>query len=147
MPRIQTPNRFSFRKNSKLTKSTRHVVPLLIAGVALMAAVVFSVSVESRRGGWLWKAQPSTSPKASGAAEVADKSNTHSNVLSPKSSLGPGPRLASPVAPVVTATKVDSFTDADSDGKAEPGQTLNYRVVVGASGQDATGVTFTDTVD
>src|ERR1044071_1636347 len=119
MPRIQTPNRFSFRKNSKLTKSTRHVLPLLIAGVALMAAVVFSVSVESKRGGWFWKAQPSASPKDSGAAKVASKPSTHSNA---NPTLGPGPRLASPVAsPVVTATKADSlFTDVDTDTKADP---------------------------
>src|ERR1051325_9739122 len=119
MPRTQTPNRISFRKNSKLTKSTRHVLPLLIAGVALLAAVVFSVSVESRRGAWLWKAQPSTSPTDSGAAKVASKPNTHSNVLSTKSSLGPGPRLASSVAPVVTATKADSFVGGDGDGKGD----------------------------
>jgi len=146
MPRIQTPNRFSFRKNSKLTKSTRHVVPLLIAGVALLAAVVFSVSVESRSGGWLWKAQPSTSPKASDAAKVASNPTTHSNTVTP--SLGLGPRLAAPVAPTVTATKNDSlFTDVDNDGKADPGDTIKYTVSIGASGQDATGVTFTDTVD
>src|ERR1051325_8197700 len=114
MPRIQTPRPFSFRKNSKLTKSTRHVVPLLIAGVAVMAAVVFSVSVESRSGGWLWKAQPSNSVKDSGAAKVASKPSKHSNT---NPNLGPGPRLAAPVDPTVTATKKDSlFTDVDTDG-------------------------------
>jgi hypothetical protein len=139
------------RKTAQITKSNRHIAPLLIAGVALLAAIAFSVSVESSSAGWLWKAQPSSSSRDTGAATTANKSNTHSNVLSTKSSLGPGPRLASPVAPVapvVTATKADSlFTDLDGDTKADPGDTLKYTVSIGASGQDATGVTFTDTVD
>src|SRR5215217_592052 len=136
------------RKTRKLIKSNRHVAPL-IAGVVLLAAVVFSVSVESRIGGWLWKSQPSGSAAAnSSAAKVASKSNTQSNVLKPKSSLGPGPRLAAPVAHTVTASKADSlFTDVDIDGKADPGDTLKYKVDITASGMDATGVTFTDTVD
>ncbi|HEY2964560.1 MAG TPA: Ig-like domain-containing protein, partial [Pyrinomonadaceae bacterium] len=53
-----------------------------------------------------------------------------------------------PVAPTVTATKIDSlFTDVDLDGKADPGDTLKYTVVISASGEDATGVMFSDTVD
>jgi uncharacterized repeat protein (TIGR01451 family) len=39
------------------------------------------------------------------------------------------------------------LTDVDLDGKADPGDTLKYTVQIGSSGQDATGVTFTDTVD
>src|SRR6185437_10266416 len=59
--------------------------------------------------------------------------------------LGPN---AAMLAPVVTASKTDSLlTDVDVDGKADPGDTLKYAVTIGASGQDATGVTFTDTVD
>ena len=66
MPRIQTLARvirsLSFRKNSNKTKSIKsnRSVPVLIAAVALLAAVAFSVSVESRRGRWLRKAEPST---------------------------------------------------------------------------------------
>jgi len=52
------------------------------------------------------------------------------------------------MAPVVSATKTDALiTDVDIDGKADPGDTLKYTVAIGASGMDATGVTFTDTVD
>jgi uncharacterized repeat protein (TIGR01451 family) len=52
------------------------------------------------------------------------------------------------VATVVTATKIDALlTDVDMDGKADPGDTLKYTVVIGATGDDATGVTFSDTVD
>jgi hypothetical protein len=56
--------------------------------------------------------------------------------------------LTAPVAPTVTATKTDSlFTDVDNDLQADPGDTIKYTVNISASGQDATGVTFTDTVD
>ncbi|HVF22062.1 MAG TPA: cadherin-like domain-containing protein, partial [Pyrinomonadaceae bacterium] len=52
------------------------------------------------------------------------------------------------VATLVTATKTDAlFTDVDGDTKADPGDTLKYTVVIGATGEDATGVTFSDTVD
>jgi hypothetical protein len=48
----------------------------------------------------------------------------------------------------VTASKSDSlFTDVDGDLQADPGDTLKYTVNIGASGSDATGVIFTDTVD
>ena len=66
MPRIQTLARvirsLNIRKTSNKTKSTKsnRSVPVLIATVAVLAAVVFSVSVESRRAGWLKKAEPST---------------------------------------------------------------------------------------
>ncbi|HEY3582719.1 MAG TPA: Ig-like domain-containing protein, partial [Pyrinomonadaceae bacterium] len=39
------------------------------------------------------------------------------------------------------------MTDNDNDGKADPGDTLKYTVGINATGGDATGVTFTDTVD
>lgn len=56
--------------------------------------------------------------------------------------------LATPLAPTVSATKTDAlFTDVDGDLQADPGDTLQYTVNISASGDDATGVTFTDTVD
>src|SRR3712207_3406261 len=58
------------------------------------------------------------------------------------------PRAYAPAPTVVTATKTDSFPDPESDGKAEPGQTITYDVNVSNSGaSDATGVQFTDTID
>src|SRR6185503_5398850 len=43
---------------------------------------------------------------------------------------------------------VDSlFADADNDTQADPGDTIKYTVNISARGQDATGVTCTDTVD
>lgn len=51
-------------------------------------------------------------------------------------------------APTVTASKTDAlFTDVDGDLQADPGDTLKYTVSINATGDDATGVTFTDTVD
>src|SRR6185369_13527363 len=56
--------------------------------------------------------------------------------------------MLAPFAPTVTATKTDSlFTDVDNDTNADPGDTLKYTVTINATGEDATGVTFTDTVD
>ncbi len=53
-----------------------------------------------------------------------------------------------PAAPTVSATKTDSlFNDVDNDLQADPGDTIKYTVNINASGSDATGVTFTDTVD
>lgn len=58
------------------------------------------------------------------------------------------PRAFDPAPTVVTASKTDSFSDPESDGKAEPGQTITYDVNVSNSGaSDATGVNFTDTID
>jgi hypothetical protein len=74
----------------------------------------------------------------------------------PKAAHAPAPRLraaARPAplfaGPVITATKVDSWDDsATPDGKAEPGQTVTYTVTITNTGDaDATGVTFTDSVD
>lgn len=56
--------------------------------------------------------------------------------------------LVSPLAPTVSATKADSLlTDVDNDNQADPGDTIKYTVNINASGEDATGVSFTDTVD
>jgi uncharacterized repeat protein (TIGR01451 family) len=51
------------------------------------------------------------------------------------------------LAPAITAILRDTFTDADGDGKAEPGQIVTYTVQITASGEDASGVQFTDTLD
>jgi hypothetical protein len=50
--------------------------------------------------------------------------------------------------PVITATKVDTFPDADGDGKVSPGQTITYSVTITNTGDaPATNVTLSDTVD
>jgi uncharacterized repeat protein (TIGR01451 family) len=66
--------------------------------------------------------------------------------VSPATPLAASP--TTPLAPTVTATKTDAlFTDVDGDLQADPGDTLKYTVTINSSGEDATGVTFTDTVD
>jgi methionine-rich copper-binding protein CopC len=57
------------------------------------------------------------------------------------------PAAPVPLAPAITATKVDSFSDPDANGKAEPGDTITYDVNITNSGTDATGVNFSDTID
>lgn len=52
----------------------------------------------------------------------------------------------------IVATKTDAFIGGDGDGQADPGETIEYTVVVTNSGtvpvtDDATGVTFNDTID
>src|SRR5918912_620587 len=55
---------------------------------------------------------------------------------------------SSPSAAVITATKADAlFTDVDGDTKADPGDTLQYTIVVSNTGNaDATNTLFTDTL-
>jgi uncharacterized repeat protein (TIGR01451 family) len=53
-----------------------------------------------------------------------------------------------PPSAIITATKTDSFPDPNSDGQAEPGDTITYNLNVSNTGAtDATGVTFNDTID
>lgn len=51
--------------------------------------------------------------------------------------------------PAISATKTDSLqVDADSDGVADPGDTIRYNITIGNSGaSDATGVMLQDTLD
>ncbi len=59
----------------------------------------------------------------------------------------PAPRAAAAlaVAPLITATKSDAYPTMPSN--AIPGDTITYTVQINNNGTDATGVTFTDTVD
>ncbi|HEX3146069.1 MAG TPA: Ig-like domain-containing protein, partial [Pyrinomonadaceae bacterium] len=132
--------KLNLRIRSKI-HSTRIVS--LFAFLGLLAAVVVSVSVESRTGGRSGKAQPSDLSRA-----AVPTSNADSRSTAARHTLDPGPRLAAAPPPTVTATKTDAlFTDLDNDGKADPGDTLKYTVTITATGADATGVQFTDTLD
>ncbi|HEX5706096.1 MAG TPA: Ig-like domain-containing protein, partial [Pyrinomonadaceae bacterium] len=56
--------------------------------------------------------------------------------------------LAAVFAPSITASKTDSFVDGpEADGKAEPGDEITYEVTVANSGDPATNVQFSDTID
>src|SRR5262245_45722410 len=135
---------FNLRKNSKSAK-TRSLTPFLIIAVCLLAAVGFSISVESRSSGWLRGDQP-RAPQIN--AERTKNSRTNSVSVNSNHSAPTNSTFTSPFTPTVTATKTDSlFTDVDGDTKADPGDTLKYAVTIHAAGEDANGVTFTDTVD
>src|SRR5207253_2692929 len=126
--------------NRSKIHSTRIVS--LLAFVGLLAAVVVSVSVESRTGRRSGKTQPSDQSTA-----AAPTSSTDSRFTA-RHTLDPGPRLAPAPPPTVTATKTDAlFSDLDNDGKADPGDTLRYTVTITANGADATGMQFTDNLD
>src|SRR6266478_4402886 len=65
----------------------------------------------------------------------------------------PAPEPLAPLAPIVgsvTATMSAALTVTanNGDGKADPGDTINYTVQLGnTSGSDGTGITFSDTID
>src|SRR5215213_2088243 len=130
-----------YRKYPTFNKANKPAT-LLIAVIALVTAIAFSVSVESRMAGWLSKTQPSA-PASN--PEPAKNSIAPSASVNARRPLGPN---AAMLAPTVTATKTDAlFTDVDVDGKTDPGDTIKYTVNIGATGENATGVQFSDTVD
>ena len=67
------------RTQKNTTKRNRSRTAVLLAGVAVLAAVLFSVSVESRR--WLWKTQPSTSSVMDSHAKVANNASSQPKTL------------------------------------------------------------------
>jgi uncharacterized repeat protein (TIGR01451 family) len=78
----------------------------------------------------------------------AESGHRDASAPTPPAQAATGTAALSPVAPGLTATKVDSFSDPDGDGKAEPGQTITYTVTIANNGaSDASGVVFSDTVD
>src|SRR5829696_8986227 len=79
-------------------------------------------------------------------SQASPSSSSKPNKESTKAAAVPAP-VAAPLVPDISATKVDSFPDADSDGKAAPGETITYDVNITNNGTDATGVNFTDTID
>src|SRR5687767_4912445 len=60
-----------------------------------------------------------------------------------------GTHLIVRAAPTILATMTDAFVGVhDGDGKADPGETIEYTAVIQNSGADpATGVTFNDIID
>jgi uncharacterized repeat protein (TIGR01451 family) len=81
------------------------------------------------------------------AHAASDKGRNDSSESAARLNPAPVAALAAPLVPSLTATKTDSFSDPDGDGKAEPGDTITYNVTVTNNGTDATNVQFTDTLD
>jgi hypothetical protein len=122
---------------------TFHFKLLTITATVLLAVAAVVVSVHS--------SSPPVSRAEGTAASGENPRATRGE--SKTSSTAAVRRLAglaaplAPPAPTVTATKTDAlFTDVDGDLQADPGDTLKYTVTINSTG-DATGVTFTDTVD
>src|SRR6266849_628799 len=65
----------------------------------------------------------------------------------------PAPEPMAPPVPIVgsvtaTMSAALTVTENNGDGKADPGDTINYTVQLGnTSGSDGTGITFSDTID
>jgi uncharacterized repeat protein (TIGR01451 family) len=124
-----------------------HFKLLSVAIASVFAVTGVVVSVQSRNG---------ERAKATAAAVEANQKLTRNNASVSKLRLPAIFRspislnLMAPPAPTVTASKTDAVPasgDADNDGLADPGDTIRYTVTINAGGMDATGVTFTDTVD
>ena len=78
------------------------------------------------------------------APVVPLRAATAAEPAAPGASLSP----PSPATAIISATKTDSFPDPNNDGQAEPGDTITYDVNISNGGvSDATGVSFTDTID
>ncbi|HJR78720.1 MAG TPA: Ig-like domain-containing protein [Anaerolineales bacterium] len=59
-----------------------------------------------------------------------------------------GTHLIVRAAPTILATLTAAFIGGDGDGKADPGETIEYTAVIQNSGADpATGITFTDVLN
>jgi len=58
-----------------------------------------------------------------------------------------GTNLIVRAAPTILATMTATFIGGDGDGKADPGETIEYTAVVQNTGSDATSVTFNDILD
>lgn len=121
---------------------TFHSKLLSITAAVLVAVAAVVVSVHS------------SNPPASRADGTATKSVENSRAPGGEAKTSNTAAVHSltaplaPLAPIVTSTKTDSlFTDVDGDLQADPGDTLKYTVTINSTGDDATGLTFTDTVD
>jgi CSLREA domain-containing protein len=80
---------------------------------------------------------------------IAPATETSAALPGPKPEPAPEP-LAPPIVGSVTATKTAALTATanNGDGKADPGDTINYTVTLSnTSGSDATGLSFNDLFD
>jgi hypothetical protein len=143
---MSRPRRVVSSQKSRFTKTQRILTVTLISafvlsGVALSSSAALRAKLGLAKAS---KAEIVPQPQAQKSVRMGTNPFRFLNAGKAERALSP----TAPVAPTVTATKSDSlFADADSDTQADPGDTIKYTVNINASGQDATGVTFNDTVD
>ena len=120
---------------------TFHFKLISITATVLLAVAAVVVSVQS-------SSSPASKTEGTNAKSVENSRAPGVSKASNTTAVRSLAPFAAPPVSTVTATKTDSlFTDVDGDLQADPGDTLKYTINIGASGSDATGVTFTDTVD
>src|SRR5918992_1210461 len=139
-PRRQALSTFTTVFRHRLLLITA-VVMLGVAGAAISRSFAFKANFSRLAG-------PSTASRQGYLSAVRSKDSVELlKFAGLRRSTAPfSPTIV--LAPTVTASKTDSLsTDVDGDLKADPGDTLQYTVNINASGEDATGVSFTDTVD
>src|SRR5437868_1243296 len=109
---------------------------LMVVILAITSWLVILPGVKSR------EMAPNTTPNMNSGVELSKGGFTNSRLARPFSFLPPA-------SPIITATKQDALVnDVNSNGKANPGDTLGYTVVISNTGTgDATGVAFSDTID
>ena len=118
--------------------STRSAIIVFVLGFSLLIAPLWSVAAAARPKS---AARPAAKSTASAEALFATPAQASTTTALPADGNAPS-------AVNIVATKVDTFTDADGDNKAEPGQTITYDVTITNNGDtDATAVVFNDTVD
>jgi hypothetical protein len=132
---------------STVTRTQRILIITLGFGLALSGVAVSKSAALRERLGLSASSKPAPMQQPSKPASSSKKIDLL-RTLGVTRTPGQHFSLLSPFAPSVTATKTDAlFTDVDGDLQADPGDVLKYTVNINASGEDATGVTFTDTVD
>ena len=131
----------------------RRIVIISLGFVLALSGIALSTSAALREKLGLSTRSKTAPVEQSSLSPAARKMDAHTKAdLLRFMGLNNAPaRTVSPSAPAATtvsATKTDSLAiDNDSDLQADPGDTIKYTVNINASGGDATGVTFTDTVD
>jgi hypothetical protein len=145
---MSRPSRSTVSLSTWTLRRTQRFLIITLASVLAVSGIAVSQSAALRE-----KLGLSAASKPSPAQQPAPPTAARNNVdllriAGVKNGPGQHFSLISPLAPTVSATKADSlFTDVDADNQADPGDTIKYTVNINSSGGDATGVSFTDTVD
>ena len=130
----------------RLVSSHRLLLITAVVGLGLAGLVVSKSS--AFKGNFSWAAARSLEAGQGSRSPLRTKESNELLEFAGLHHRAAPLRPTSPLAPIVTASKTDSlFTDVDGDFQADPGDTLQYSVSINSSGGDATGVSFTDTVD